>query len=477
MIHSVDPAVLEALEGVVGPEGLSVDPADLDFYGRDRAVGPWPVRAGAVVRPATVEAVSEVVRVCEARGVGIVPSGGRTGLAGAAVAPAGEVVLSVERMRGVLAVDPVARTVRCRAGTTVAEVDAAAREHGLFYPVDFAAKGTAQVGGTIATNAGGVRVVRYGPTRAWVRGIVAVTGGGEVLELGRGLVKDNTGYALEQLFVGAEGTLGIVVEATLGLAVPPASTCVAVVGARDVPALLTLYRRLGTVGLRISAFECFDAGCLGAVLEARGQGTPPLATEAPIYGLVEVEADAVAEATAVQDALVEALCDAQEDGVVVDATVAQTAAQARALWSLRESVSEALHPRRPHKSDVTIPQSNMPRFLDELGDVVARHVPEGELRIFGHLGDGNLHVNLLPPKGGVLLEESIEAFDAELYRLVGELGGSLSAEHGIGLLKRAYLPLRRSPVEIDLMRRIKQVFDPKGVFNPGKVFPPTDRDG
>ena len=461
---------LEALASVVGPAAVSADPADLDHYGRDRAVGPWPVRPGAVVRPGSTQEVAAVVRLCEERGLAIVPSGGRTGLVGGAVAPAGEVVLSLERMRAILDVDPAARTVRCEAGATVADVDAAAREHGLFYPVDFAAKGTAQIGGTIATNAGGVRVVRYGPTRAWVRGLCVVVGGGRVLRLGRGLVKDNTGYALEHLFVGAEGTLGVVVEAVLGLAVPPVATAVALVAAEGVVPLLDLFERAGTARLRLAAFECFDDGCLAAVLAARGLAAPPFATRAPMYGLVETEGE---DEAALVESLTDLLCTAQDEDVVADAVVAQTPAHARTLWALREAVSEALHPRGPHKSDVTVPQARMEAFLDRLRVLASEHLPGAELRIFGHLGDGNLHVNLLPSAGGRFDPARLSAFDRALYTLVGELGGSLSAEHGIGLLKREHLPLRRSPEEIEVMRRIKGVFDPAGVFNPGKLLPET----
>ena len=461
---------LEALAAIVGPGAVSVDAGDRAAYGTDRAVGPWTADAGAVVRPKTLVEVRAVVRCCEQRGLPIVPSGGRTGLVGGAVATAGEVVVSLDRMRAVLDVDPRARTVRCEAGATVAAVDEAARAHGLFYPVDFAAKGTAQVGGTIATNAGGVRVVRYGSTRSWVRGLVLVTGGGRVLRLGRGLVKDNTGYALEHLVVGAEGTLGIVVEATLGLAVPPRAVAVGVVGAASVEALLGLYERLSSARCTVSAFECFDEACLGAVLRARGEIRPPLQTTAPMYGLVEIEHDGDS-AEAALDALAEVLCQAQEAGEISDATMAQTPAQARALWSLRESVSEALHPRRPHKADVTLPQRAMGDFLARARALVERHVSQGELRIFGHLGDGNLHVNLLPPRDADLPASALAVFDEALYGLVSDLGGSLSAEHGVGLLKRPYLSLRRTPEELALMRAVKAAFDPAGVFNPGKLLP------
>jgi FAD/FMN-containing dehydrogenase len=405
-----------------------------------------------------------------------VPSGGRTGLAGAASAIGGEVVLSLERMSRILEVDPAARILRCEAGATVAAVHEAAAAHGLVYPVDFAAKGSAHIGGSISTNAGGVKVLRYGLTRDWVLGLRVVVASGECLRLGGALVKNNTGYDLRQLFIGAEGTLGVVVEATLRLTAPPPGVVVALAAVRDEAEVLALFARVQRHGLVLQAFECFDAGCLRRVLEHRGaQARGPFDPPSPQHALLEVEVPQAGEPAreATQDALAECLAAAQADDVITDAVLAANAQQARELWALREDTSESLHRHRPHKSDVAVPVAGLPRFLAQWRALVARELPGVEAVVFGHIGDGNLHLNLLRPAGVDPAEflARCKAFDELSYALVAEHEGSVSAEHGIGLLKREYLHFSRSAGELAMMRAIKQALDPQGLFNPGKVLP------
>jgi FAD/FMN-containing dehydrogenase len=464
------------LRDAVGAVGFVDDPDERVHYGSDRCRGGWPVAPGAVVRPADVGQVQAVVRACALHGVGIVPSGGRTGLTGAATATSGEVVLSLDRMRKVLAVDPVGRTLQCEAGVTVESVAAAAAEHGLLYPVDFAAKGSAQIGGTIATNAGGVRVIRYGSTRSWVMGMKVVLASGEVIDVGGALVKDNTGYDLRQLFIGAEGTLGIVVEATLRLCAPPAGAVVALCAAPADGAVLDVFTRVGRSGLTLAAFECFDRGCLRHVLAHRGRaGTGPFAEPSPQHVLIEIETPGATDASheATVDVLAEVLAGAQEAGEITDAVLAGTPAQARDLWALREDTSESLHSHTPHKSDVTLPVAKIANFLSIWRTEVASALPECEAVVFGHVGDGNLHLNILRPANLELptFVERCHAFNDRTYGLVRDFGGSISAEHGIGLLKRDYLHFTRSPTEIQLMRAVKSAFDPTGLLNPGKLLP------
>ena len=463
----------EALVAAVGRDHVRTEADDLAFYGADRCRGTWGVAPKAIVFPAAVDEVRAIVRACAAHGASIVPSGGRTGLAGAATATDGEIVVSLERMHRITEVDVAARTLRCEAGATVEAVQTAARARGLIYPVDFAAKGSAQVGGSIATNAGGVRVLRYGGTRSWVSGLKAVVASGDVLDLGGALVKDNTGYDLRQLFIGSEGTLGIVVEATLRLCAPPKGSVVALCSVTSDEHVLALFDRVQRAAV-LQAFECFDAAALRHVLAHHGAERGPLDGAAPQYVLLEAEVEGAADDAADQtaEAVTVCLADAQDAGEIADAVVASTAAQARELWSLREDISESLHRHRPHKADIAVPVARVMQFLAAWRPLAAEHLPDAEPVIFGHVGDGNLHLNLLPPADADPEDFAArtEAFDERTYQLIQSYGGSISAEHGIGLLKRAHLHYSRSPGQIEMMRAIKRALDPKGLFNPGKVL-------
>ncbi len=459
----------DALDGRV----LS-DADELAYYGSDRCRGGWPVRAALIALPRTIAEIQATVRICADEGVAIVPSGGRTGLAGAATATAGEVVLSLEKMRRVIEVDADARTLRCEAGVTLEEVQGAAAAAGLLYPVDFAAKGSAQIGGSLATNAGGVKVIRYGLTRDWVSGMRVVLASGELLDLGGALVKNNTGYDLRQLFIGSEGTLGVIAEVTLGLCAAPAATIVAFAAVPSDDALLGLFGLLRRAPLTLAAFECLDHGCIDRVREHRGVADAPFSEAYPVYALIEIEVSEGSEAAieATQDQLMEVLASAQESDLMADAVLAQTPAQARGLWALREDISESLHRHTPFKADIALPVAEVAAFLRSFRARVAERLPEIPVLVFGHVGDGNLHLNLLRPEG-LELEAFLarcHSFEDELFALVREHSGSISAEHGIGLLKRDHLHYSRSPLEISIMRGIKTLLDPAGLMNPGKIF-------
>jgi FAD/FMN-containing dehydrogenase len=465
------PALRSELIAAVGAARCSDAPDDLAYYGSDRCRGGWPVRPSLIVFPGSLAEVQAVVRACAAHGVAIVPSGGRTGLAGAATATNGEVVLSLERMKAILAVDPAARTLRCEPGATLQSVHDAAAAHGLLYPVDYASKGSAQIGGSLATNAGGVKVLRYGLTRDWVLGLKAVVASGACLELGGALVKNNTGYDLRQLFIGSEGTLGVIVEVTLRLCRPPVDTRVALCAAADDAAVLALFARLRASDLQLSAFECLDHGCLGHVLHHRG-GSSPFAEASPRYVLVEIEVPVAGAVESTEAVLTELLGDATEAGEIDDARIAGTPAQARGLWALREDISESLHRHTPHKMDIALPVARVGEFLAAWRPAVAAGLPEIEALCFGHVGDGNLHLNLLRPADQELpaFLGRVHGFDDVTYALVQAHGGSISAEHGVGLLKREHLHYSRSPEELAIFRGIKAALDPQGLFNPGKIF-------
>ena len=443
---------------------IKTDPADLEHYGRDwtRRWTPAPM---AIALPGTVEQVQAVVRWACAHGVAVVPSGGRTGLSGGAVAARGELVLSLERMNRVLGYDPLDNHLTVQAGTPLQVVQEAAQAQGQLYPVDFGARGSCSIGGNIATNAGGIRVIRHGNTREWIAGLKLVTGTGELLDLGRGLVKNSSGYDLRHLAIGSEGTLGIVVEATLRLAppLPPAQTMLLALPSFE--ALMQVFA-VFRGRLALQAFEFLTDIGLRHVL-AHG-GVNPFESVHPYY--VVTEYDAVDDAQ--QAAGLAAFEHCLEQGWVLDGVQAASEAQAAQLWRLREGITESLARHRPYKNDISVRISALPGFLARARGLLDAAYPQFEVVWFGHIGDGNLHINVLQPEGvadGEFLAQCAQVTGL-LADLLQEVGGSISAEHGIGLVKKDYLGSTRTPAEIALMRGIRAVLDPAGILNPGKLF-------
>lgn len=448
---------------------LSVDrvltaDADLQHYGRDWTRW-WTPAPLAVALPESITEVQAIVHWAIERRVAIVPSGGRTGLSGGAVAAHGELVVSFERMHRILGFDPLDRTLAVEAGVVTEIVQNAARERGLIYPVDFGSRGSSQIGGNIATNAGGIRVIRYGMTRAWVSGLKVVTGTGELLDLNRGLVKNATGYDLRHLMIGSEGTLGLIVEATLQLTDPPRDPEVMLLAVPTLDAvmqLLTLMRER----LSLIAFEFFTDKALAHVL-AHG-GKRPFESDSPCYVLLEYEnLDAGTEATALA-----AFEQAMQQGWLRDGVLAQSQAQAADLWRLREGITESVARYTPYKNDVSVRISKVPAFLADMDALFAREYPDFEVIWFGHVGDGNLHISVLKPEtmAKADFEHACERVTGHLCDVLEQHDGSISAEHGVGLLKKPYLPRVRSAPEIELMRQLKRVFDPHGILNPGKLL-------
>ncbi len=443
---------------------LTTEPADLEHYGRDwtRRWTPAPL---AIALPGTVAEVQAILRWASAQGVAVVPSGGRTGLSGGAVAAHGELVLSLERMNKPLGFDVVDRTLTVQAGMALEAVHNAAREHGLIYPVDFAARGSCSIGGNIATNAGGIRVIRYGNTREWIAGLKVVTASGELLELNKGLIKNSSGYDFRQLLIASEGTLGVIVEATLKLTDPPPASNVMLLALPSFEVLMQVFAAFRE-RLQLQAFEFFTDRALEHVLAHGAQA--PFAEVHPFYVVTEFAADDEAQEAAAMAAFEACM----EQGWVSDGVISTSDAQAAQLWRLREGITEAVARYKPYKNDVSVRISAMPAFMARTQALIGEAYPHFDVVWFGHIGDGNLHINVLKPDDtdDARFLQQCEHVTKLLAQVLKDFDGSISAEHGIGLVKKGYLDSTRGAAEIALMKAVKRAFDPQGLLNPGKVF-------
>lgn len=464
-MNTVNASALQELANEWGADRVRTDADTRKTHGRDWTTY-FEINAGAVVFPKTTAEVSRLVRWARQHRVALVPSGGRTGLSGGACALNGEVVVSFDLMNTISDFNPVDQTVVVGAGVITEELQKFALEKGLFYPVDFAARGSSQIGGNVATNAGGIKVLRYGMTREWIAGLTAVTGTGEILETGRGLVKNATGYDLRHLFIGSEGTLGFVTEVLVRLAPPPPPLKVLVLGAPDLEAVMKIYARF-KVGAQLTAFEMFSDKALIHVLTST-QLPRPFTTESAFYVVAEVECPS----DAAEEKILSIFEDCVEQGWVVDGSLAQSETQAKTFWRYREDISESLSKFSPYKNDIAVRVSKVPPFVADLDAILTKAYPTWEVVWFGHIGDGNLHINILRPEG--LSKEDFvrecRKVDALIFDCVKRFDGSISAEHGVGLTKKSFLGYSRSAGEIALMKGIKTVFDPEGLINPGKLL-------
>jgi FAD/FMN-containing dehydrogenase len=409
--------------------------------------------------------VQQLVQTANSHGVALVPSGGRTGLSGGAVASNGEVVVSFERMQRILAFDPIDRTVTCEPGVITQTLQEYAQAQGLFYPIDFAARGSSHIGGNIATNAGGIKVIRYGLTRDWVMGLKVITGQGDLLDLNKGLIKNASGYDLRHVFIGSEGTLGMIVEATLKLTLPPVSPTVILLAVPTLDALMDIFNAFRQQ-LTLTAFEFFSAAALKHVL---AKGIPaPFDTQTPYYVLAEFETPSAAAT----DTALEIFSHCAEKGWLYDGVISQSATQAQDLWRLREDITESIAPAMPYKNDISVQISKVSRFLNDIDKLLAQHYPDFEVIWFGHIGDGNLHISVLKPHTMALNQfvAKCQRVNELLFTTLHQHGGSISAEHGVGLTKKPYLHYTRDGTEVNYLRRIKKVFDPNYIMNPGKIF-------
>ena len=464
---------LQRIRALVGDKGYitaadAMEPHLVEWRGL------WRGQARAVVKPADTAEVAEVVKLCAEAGIPIVPQGGNTSLVGGSV-PYEDfdgIILSLARMNRVRAIDRMNYTMTVEAGCVLADLQRIAEENDRFFPLSLAAEGSCMIGGNLSTNAGGVNVLRYGNTRELVLGLEVVLPDGTVWDGLRGLRKDNTGYDLKHLFIGAEGTLGIITAAVLKLFPRPRRRAVAWLAGADAGAAVALLGRLrATAGERLCAFELVGASALELVLRHIPGARPPLARPAPWSVLVEL-ADAD-PAAALDEQLAAVLGAALEEGLIGDAALAASLSQAEALWALRENISEAQKIEGfSIKHDISVPVSRIPAFLAAADAALQERWAGVRIVAFGHLGDGNLHYNLSHAQGednSALLARSAEV-SRIVHDLVASFGGSISAEHGIGQLKRGELPRYKSALELELMGRIKQALDPRGLMNPGKLL-------
>ncbi|HBF07944.1 MAG TPA: FAD-binding oxidoreductase [Gammaproteobacteria bacterium] len=460
---------VEALKSVLPAVCFRDSDDDKASFGRDWTKHHEPAPS-VVVLPGSVEEVQAVMRVAYEHEVAVVPSGGRTGLSGGAVAANGEIVLALDRMNQILDYNAIDRQVRVQAGVVTQALQEFAEQQGLFYPVDFASAGSSQIGGNIATNAGGIKVIRYGMTRQWVQGLKVVLADGRVIDANQGLYKNATGYDLRHLMIGSEGTLGVVVEAQIQLTSQPHDPQVVVLGVPSMAAVMEVMQAF-RAQFELNAFEFFSKNALAALEEHRSI-TRPFETDSEYYVLLEMDKGEPEHADIFEERLMAVFETVMEAGLVEDGVISQSTQQAQDLWVLREGISESIAPKIPYKNDISVLPSKVPEMLKAVEEHVNKSYAGWEIVWFGHIGDGNLHLNILKPAD----MEKADFFKAchgvthDISAIIKQLGGSVSAEHGVGLLKKEYLGYSRSEDEVQLMKLIKQAFDPKGIMNPGKVF-------
>src|SRR5690554_172706 len=384
---ALTPELLTQLTAIVGENRIKTDTDSLQNWGRDHTKHFDP-NPSVIVFPSTTEQVQDIVKLANQFNVAVTPSGGRTGLSAGAVAANGEIVVSMDKMNQILEFFPADRMVRVQAGVVTEQLQNYASDQGMYYPVDFASAGSSQIGGNIGTNAGGIKVIKYGMTRNWVLGLTVVTGKGDVLRLNKGLMKNATGYDLRQLFIGAEGTLGFVVEATMRLERAPKNLTAMVLGTPDFDAIMPVLHAFQSK-LDLTAFEFFSDRAMAKVL-ARGDVPAPFETDCPFYALLEFEA--VSEEVANEALATFEYC--VEQGWVLDGVMSQSEQQLQNLWKLREFISETISHWTPYKNDISVTVSQVPAFLRDIDAIVGEHYPDFEIVWFGHIGDGNLHLNI-----------------------------------------------------------------------------------
>jgi D-lactate dehydrogenase (cytochrome) len=464
-------AALERIKAAVGPRGWVADCAEQEPYLLE-ARRLYRGATRLVVRPGSTAEVAAVVRVCAEAGLRIVPQGGNTGLVVGGVPPEDghNIVLALGRMNRIRAIDPINFTMTVEAGCILAQVQEAAAEADRLFPLSLGAEGSCQIGGNLSTNAGGIAVLRYGNTRELTLGLEVVLADGRVWDGLRGLRKDNTGYDLKQLFIGGEGTLGIITAATVKLFPKPREVETAFLGLARVEDVMGLFARArAATADQLTAFELIPRAALDLALVHVPRTVDPLAAPRPWYVLIEMSSSQTK--SGIRELLERLLGGALEEGLVADGVIAESGAQAKELWRLREAIVEAQNYSGSIKHDVSVPVSRVAEFIIRVTAGVTERLPGIRPMAFGHVGDGNIHFNLTQPEDAdtTAYLARWQEFNDIVHGVVRELQGSISAEHGVGRLKRDEITQYKSPLEIELMRRVKHALDPDNIMNPGKL--------
>lgn len=466
-MKKISDAVLDKFRTVLRNEDVVTDEKLCESYGHD-----WTHlkgKASVILFPRSTQEVSGILKICNSEKISVIPSGGRTGLAGAAVATESEVVLSLEKMNKILEIDTIGMSVTAEAGVIIQALQEKIREAGFFYPVDLASKGSCQLGGNIATNAGGLKLIRYGGTREHVLGLEVVLANGDICDLNFNLKKDNSGYDLKNLFVTSEGTLGVITKATMRIMPKPKELKLVVMTLNQFSGILEVLRLANMSGLQLTAFEFFTRQALDIVLKHHKEIRDPFQNSYANYVLIEYE-----QISSLADAqMQELLEEAMEKGWVQDALIATNSAEFRQFWGMRENISESVAVEAMvRKNDITIPIAKLADFDREAQKVIQSAPKDIRLVLFGHIGDGNIHINYLGPKDGDREKflSDVHKLEEKVFTIIKGMRGSISAEHGIGLIKKEDLKQTRTPAQIEMMRQIKKIFDPNGILNPGKIF-------
>jgi FAD/FMN-containing dehydrogenase len=469
----VAPAAIERLKAVVGRAGYLDEPAEIAPYCRGWRDG-WEGRVPIVLRPQSTQETAAIVRICAEQRIAIVPQGGNTGLTGAAQphTDMSEVILTTSRMNRIRAVDVVNDSIIVEAGVVLKDIQVATARLDRLFPLSLGAEGSCQIGGNISTNAGGVHVLRYGNTRNLVLGLEVVLPDGGIWNGLRALRKDNTGYDMKQLFIGAEGTLGVITAAVLRLFPRPSASETAWIGLPSAAAGVALLGHMrARLGDAISAFELICRGIIDILLHGDASHQDPMQSVHPWYVLMDVTSQG--PPGSLQEPLSEALASAHAAGLVGDAVIAASGAQAAKLWRMRESLVEAQASAGGSIAhDVSVPVSRIPEFLERTDAALAVAYPGLRQCAFGHVGDGNMHYNPIRPLtwDGERLREARPHINRIVHDIVAELGGSISAEHGVGRARLGELERYKAPVELEMMRAMKRALDPHGIMNPGKIL-------
>lgn len=450
---------------ILDPSQINTDPETIKFYGKDWTTY-FDIHGSAVLFPKSTEDVVQIVKWAIAEKVALVPSGGRTGLSGGACAINKEVIVSFERMNKISSFNSIENTVECESGVITEDLQKFAKSKNLFYPVDFAARGSSQIGGNIATNAGGIKVIRYGLTRDWVASLTVVTGTGDVLELNKSLVKNATGYDLRHLFIGSEGTLGFITKATIQLIPSPPPVEVLFLACGSMEKVIETFKVFNN-NTTLTAFEMISNQALEKVI-SNTQLPPPFAKSYPYYIVAEIEKPSPVAEEIITSTLETVLLQ----NIVIDGLIAQSEQQAKSFWRYREDISESLAKFSPYKNDISVRVSVITDFIHDLETIITQHYPDWNVVWFGHVGDGNLHLNILRPQN--LSKEDFvrecQKVDIEIFQCIKKYSGSISAEHGVGLTKKPFLHFSRSAEELKVLRAIKRIFDPHQLINPGKLI-------